>query len=220
MSQSKRTTFRILEVATALGVIVILIILLLPDTGSREAGPRAQCANNLKQIGLALQNYYDAHTRFPPVATLGKNGEKLHSWRVLILPFLEQQTLYEAFSLDEKWNGPRNKELHSQKPYFFECSESNQKSVSTSYLAITGIESPWIANQSTDNVVPMVIESALPGPIWCEPVDVDVEVLLSQLRSGRFPENHRFKGAHVLFSDGSVDFMSSDQLINLLERLR
>src|SRR5262245_40148113 len=78
----------------ALCIIPILIALLLPAVqAAREAARRTACANNLKQIGLAFQNYADAHGQFPPAYLADKDGKPMHSWRVLILPFMEQQNL-------------------------------------------------------------------------------------------------------------------------------
>ncbi len=70
----------------------ILAGLLLPAVqAAREAARRVQCSNNLKQIGLALHNYNAAYKSLPPPYTVDANGQKLHSWRTLILPFIEQK---------------------------------------------------------------------------------------------------------------------------------
>src|SRR5260370_4929892 len=70
-----------------------------------------QCANNLKQIGLALHNYNDAYARLPAVANFDKQGKPLLSWRVHLLPFIEQEDLYKEFHLDEPWDSEHNKQL-------------------------------------------------------------------------------------------------------------
>lgn len=67
--------------------------------------------NQLKQIMLAMHNYADSHGHLPPRATANKDGQLLLSWRVMILPFLEQQALYEQFHLDEPWDSPHNLRL-------------------------------------------------------------------------------------------------------------
>ena len=77
----------------------MLIALLLPATQSaREAARRMQCSNNLKQIGLGLHNYHDVYGQFPPAAIGPHNvpRERQFSWLVAILPFLEQQSLYDS----------------------------------------------------------------------------------------------------------------------------
>ena len=92
-----------------LGIIALLIALLLPAI--RSAGPaarRAQCVNNLKQIALALHNYEQAHKALPPAYTVDAKGRPLHSWRTLILPYLEQEPLYQTIDLSKPWNDPAN----------------------------------------------------------------------------------------------------------------
>jgi hypothetical protein len=75
--------------------------------------------NNLKQIGLALITYCDANGKFP-TNIYGPKGEPLLSWRVHLLPYLEQQNLYLKFKLDEPWNSPNNKPLIEMTPSVFE----------------------------------------------------------------------------------------------------
>jgi hypothetical protein len=68
--------------------------------GSRKA----TCEARLRQIGLALQNYHDQHGSFPPAYTLGPDNKPWHSWRVLILPQLGEQKLYQEYRFDEPWD--------------------------------------------------------------------------------------------------------------------
>ncbi len=82
----------------------------------REAATRVQSLNNLKQIGLAMQNYHDSNTGLPPGAIYSKEGKPLLSWRVAILPYLLETNLYFQFHLDEPWDSPHNKPLLAQMP--------------------------------------------------------------------------------------------------------
>jgi prepilin-type processing-associated H-X9-DG protein len=86
-----------------------------------EAAGRNQCTNNEKQIVLALHNYHQKHGSFPPAYSTGKDGKPLLSWRVLILPFLDQQALYDQFHLDEAWDSPHNRTLISKMPATYRC---------------------------------------------------------------------------------------------------
>ena len=102
-------------------LVVILgcgcIGLLLPAFSSaREAARRMQCLNNLKQIALALHNYHDVYGVFPPAYIPDAQGKPKHSWRVLILPFLEEQGTYEKYDFDEPWDGPNNRALLTSMP--------------------------------------------------------------------------------------------------------
>lgn len=82
------------------GGLILLLALLMPTTRTaNNAARRSQCSNNLKQIGLALLIYHDTYGEFPPAYTVDDKGNHLHSWRTLLLPFLEQKTLYESIDL-------------------------------------------------------------------------------------------------------------------------
>jgi prepilin-type N-terminal cleavage/methylation domain-containing protein/prepilin-type processing-associated H-X9-DG protein len=89
--------FTLVELLVVIAIIGILIGLLLPAVqAAREASRRTRCLNNLKQIGLALQNYHGQYKRFPPGShLLKKQRDPSISWRVMILPFLEETSLYE-----------------------------------------------------------------------------------------------------------------------------
>ena len=87
--------FTLVELLVVIAVISILIALLLPAVqAARAAARRSSCSNNLKQIGLALHNYESQYGSFPSGAHLQNNRKKGISWRVMLLPFIEQQTLY------------------------------------------------------------------------------------------------------------------------------
>ena len=102
---SSRTGFTLVELLVVIAIIGILIALLLPAVqAAREAARRSQCTNNLKQIGLALQNYHDTFKTFPPVSIFGQAGPYPqrayhHTWCTAILPFMEQQPLYDSVDL-------------------------------------------------------------------------------------------------------------------------
>jgi len=93
-----RRGFTLVELLVVIAIIGVLIALLLPAVqAAREAARRTQCANNLKQIGLALQTYHDTHKQLPP------GGLRFNSlsWRVFVLPFIEEQNLYNRFDFGE-----------------------------------------------------------------------------------------------------------------------
>ena len=93
----------------------------IPLEAAREAARRSQCANNLKQIALAMHNYHDVFKSFPPAVITDKNGRPMHSWRVAILPFIEQAALYKNYKFDEPWDGPNNRNLDNIAIPVFRC---------------------------------------------------------------------------------------------------
>jgi prepilin-type N-terminal cleavage/methylation domain-containing protein len=98
----KRRGFTLVELLVVIAIIGVLVALLLPAVqAAREAARRMQCGNNLKQLGLAMQNYHDTHKKFPGVAVFGRSGPLPqrayhHTWCEAILPFIEQQPLYDS----------------------------------------------------------------------------------------------------------------------------
>ncbi len=117
----------------------VSIALLLPAVQSaREAARRSQGMNNLKQIGLAMHNYHDVTKAFPPSANVDEDGLPLLSWRVHILPFIEEQRLYEQFHLDEPWDSEHNRKLIAQMPTVYRSPNSVAEPGKTVYLGNAG----------------------------------------------------------------------------------
>lgn len=90
----------------------IVVGLLVPAVQKvREAASRTHSMNNMKMLGLALHNYHSVYGRFPPAFVVDKTGKPLYSWRVLILPYIEQDAIYKKWKMDEAWDSPNNKPL-------------------------------------------------------------------------------------------------------------
>jgi len=123
MSRQEKRGFTLVELLVVIAIIGILVALLLPAVQSaREAARRMQCSNNLKQLGLALHNYHTAFNRFPmgavnypPYSFGGPKNDNHGSFLIALLPFIEQQNLYDAcdFSTDTAYNSEINgKKVH------------------------------------------------------------------------------------------------------------
>jgi prepilin-type processing-associated H-X9-DG protein len=207
---------RLLEFLVVLGIIALLIALLLPAI--RTSGPavlRVQCVNNIKQIMLALHNYEEAHKALPPAYTVDANGRPLHSWRTLILPYLEQESLYQTIDLSKPWNDPANAKALDTHLFVFRCPGSVGPRNTTTYLAIAGPNGCLIpkksrrlaeitdAHDSTIMVIEAGDENAVP---WMAPVDAD-ETLVMNL--GPTTKLHHPGGMNAGFVDGSVRFLKT-----------
>src|SRR5262245_18711959 len=90
-----------------------------PTWPKTTAAHRRESQNNLKQLALAFHNHLAAYKYFPAAAAFSKGKKPLLSWRVAILPYIEQQALYKDFKLDEPWDSPLNKKLIPKMPKIF-----------------------------------------------------------------------------------------------------
>src|SRR4051794_6787856 len=123
MTRRLRSGFTLIELLVVIAIIAVLIALLLPAVqAAREAARRAQCTNNLKQIGLALHNYHSANNNFPMGSSLqvslaygGYSGWSNWSCHALLLPYLEQNPLYNAanFKINEGVEGGASDAINS-----------------------------------------------------------------------------------------------------------
>lgn len=112
MNARNRGGFTLVELLVVIAIIGVLIALLLPAVqAAREAARRMSCVNNQKQIGLALHNYHDVNLKFPP----GVQAAWGHSWTLHVLPFMEQETLYEVcptpFNDSGWWDGTDSRSI-------------------------------------------------------------------------------------------------------------
>jgi prepilin-type processing-associated H-X9-DG protein len=193
----------------------VLIALLLPAVQSaREAARRAQCVNNLKQVALAMHNYHDTNGHFPR-AVVGKDGKRLLSWRVAILPYIEQQELYNKFDLDEPWDSPHNKELIDEMPAIYACPSRVMQPGMTVYRGFVGKgaffekdQGTGVANitDGTSNTL-MVVEASEAVP-WTSPdsdLPFDPEAKPSLYGAGSLHPG----GFNAAMADGSVRFFKN-----------
>ena len=144
MNQSNsRRGFTLIELLVVIAIIAILIALLLPAVQqAREAARRTECKNKLKQIGIALHNYHDVNSSFPPGCTNVANGL---SWLVSILPFMEQDNLFDQFDFSLAHNTGVNNPFRQHKNVAYLCpsgseerADDNNSDFTTHYYGVMG----------------------------------------------------------------------------------
>ncbi len=177
----------------------------------RQAAMRAQSANNLKQLALALHNYNDTYRSMPPHAVYDPDGKPTLSWRVLLLPYLGQNALYREFRLNEPWDSAHNKKLLARMPAVFRApSDRPPPAGHTFYQAFVGkgaafegkkgLRLPADFPDGTSNT--MVLAEAARAVPWTKPDDLAYQPGKAPPElGGLFPP-----GFHAAFVDGSVRF--------------
>jgi hypothetical protein len=208
----KFSLFHLLS-AIAIGCVAIALLLPAPRRG-REAARRTQCKNNLKQIGLALHNYHEHYGAFPPAYTVDADGKRLHSWRTLILPYVDQAELFNKIDLSKAWDDPVNAEAAKTQLHAYHCPSAPGPSTHTSYVAIVGADTcfPGAVSKSisgitdgTSNTMLVVEVDPEKSVPWMSPTDVDEQFFLSVGPKSKVSHSG---GLHTLLADGSVRFLS------------
>ncbi|WP_278467346.1 M56 family metallopeptidase [Gimesia maris] len=105
---------------------------------ARQAALRLESLRNLKHIILAMHYYAGKHKHFPPAVVIGPDGKTPHSWRVALLPFLDENELYKEYRLNEPWDSEHNKKVLKKMPAVFKNPNDNRSDYYTSYLAVVG----------------------------------------------------------------------------------
>jgi hypothetical protein len=140
------------------------------------AASRVTAMNNLKQIGLAMHNTHDATGALPAAAIYSKDGKPLLSWRVAILPYVEQQALYKEFKLDEPWDSPNNKKLIEKMPKIYALPGVQDAPGTTHFRVFLGPKAAFEGNKGlsiasfedgTSNTM-LVVEASQAVP-WTKP---------------------------------------------------
>ncbi len=213
------------------GVVAALTLFLVPAVkAAREAARRASCDCNLKQLGVALHNYHDTYGCLPPAYIADEYGRPMHSWRVLLLPYLEGKQVYDQYDFDEPWDGPHNRLLADQMPRGYHCpSDDLSKPGETSYAAVVGPETIWPGDEiirladmkdGTENTLALV-EAAGTGIHWMEPRDVPVRAARAGINKapGLGICSRHPMGVEAVYADGSVHFLNDFISLETLEAL-
>lgn len=198
---------------------------------------RSVCQQNLRRISIAMLRYEKDHGRLPPAFSTDSGGKKLHSWRVLLLPYLGEQELFAKIRLGEPWDSSHNCRFNGSCPLVYNCPscESCQNGDS-SYCLILGNELPFEGDQgkSLDGFGPdcndMILVAERTTPVgWMDPT-VGTTLAMAdlgmndsgqdQLKTGSVGSSH-FGGANFALRNGSASFLSKNMdLLTFQKMLR
>lgn len=179
---------------------------------AREAARRSMGKNNLKQILLAFHNYHAVHKHFPPAVVIGPDGKTPHSWRVEILPYIDQSALYKEYHLDEPWDSEHNKKVLAKIPAVFRNPNADGDPHNSSYFAVVGKKTAFgdkdgvqirdITDGTSNSIA--VVEAKRDIP-WTKPEDIRFD-------GKKLPEFGGFHqgGYFVALCDGAVRFISEN----------
>ena len=209
----------VVVLAVVLGVVLVcggvLVALLLPAVqAAREAARRSLCTNNLKQIVLAMHNYHDVYKCFPSAVLTDESGRPIRSWRVAILPFMEQHALYKQYDFNQPWDSP-DLAGGTAVPAYRCPSDGNPASTETNYVMVVGDHTiGGKPNEKVDfNKVTDGLSNTIAGRGWRlrawgstgeQPKDITVDELLRLVRTRGKMSNHP-GGFNVALADGSCD---------------
>ena len=228
-SKSTGVPRKILRWYELAGAVLVFLISLTAFCSSINYEPSSNlrwtyvCERHMFRISRAFYDYYKERGSFPPAFVVDESGAAVHSWRVLLLPYLGETKLYEKYDFSEPWNGPRNSLLASRIPECYKCPLDNGKCASVyemvfnyryhdlqaNYLLISGSTSAF-----RDGIAPtlaefpdgarrtlLLVESSAKGRNWMEPVDTTI----AEFSNARYERKRLHSGEfHICFVSGEI----------------
>ncbi len=175
-----------------LSLIAVVLIVLFGSPLIRSARPaaeRSHCLNNTKQIMLALLHYEKEHGSLPPAYTVDEQGNPLHSWRTLILPYMEHQTIYDQIDLTKPWDDPANAKAREMAVASYRCSSASlDDETLTTYLAVAGPETAFPGpnartfedfEEEPRNTIAIIDAPHEKAVHWMSPHDITIDEILN-----------------------------------------
>jgi hypothetical protein len=167
---------------------------------------------------LAVANYESTYMHYPPAYQLGPDGQPWHSWRVLILPFIERESLFKRYRFDEPWDGPNNSQLAGEMPrtLMFHA-EYKPGMTTTNYLAVVGRDTMWPGavgrkgheiRSGTSNAI-LIAENVGLGVHWMEPRDLEADAMPLDFNHP-MGLSSPYRSASVATADGALHTFGKD----------
>ena len=206
-----------------LGIAVVAVVL-----GTvrflRTSAHQAECQSNIRQLGVALHTYHDSWGAFPPAYTVDKNGRRMHSWRIAVLPFTESHGVWDRCNVDMPWDSPGHRaarELHA--PRLLRC-PNGKNLTEINYLLVVGPDTlfPGSESRSLSDVTDgqdetiLIVEVANSGIHWMEPRDIEWSEVVSGtlITKLKGEAGHPHFGGNVAYVDLSTRRLAIEQLDN------
>jgi hypothetical protein len=194
----------------------VLAMLLIPAVQSaRTAARRMSSYNNVRIMSLALLNYESTYRALPPAYTVDAEGNRLHNWRTLLLPFMDSSGLAQKIDMSKPWNHPDNAFALDYNVPAFRSPLGNTKPGYTSYLAVVDASTALIGGQSTklqeitdgtSNTIWIYETSDSKAVHWMEPTDGSIQDFQHEVTS-TLPKP--VSGTVCGFVDGLATFLPS-----------
>ena len=212
--------YAVATLLAASGLLLATLFLAIND--AHPPNRRNQCFNRIRQIAVAINNYESVHGHFPPPYIADENGTPMHSWRVLFLPYIEEQALYDQYYFSKPWNHPDNLKLAANMPDVYRCpsDDSAIADVTTSYVAVVGQDTMWSptgvrqVGDISDGLSKtlLLVESTSSRTHWMAPRDADVNLIDTEAKAGA---THLLNSPHTggsvcSFCDATVKFIPDD----------
>jgi hypothetical protein len=235
------TTTTVVAIAVAVlcvvGLTVGMVLWWLSAQSGDTRALRVACASNLKQLALAMQAYEAANGCFPPAYVADKRGKPLYSWRVLLLPYLDEQDLADQFHFDEPWNSPSNRMVTDLTIGLFQCpAQPAVRDPTTNYMMVVGPHTissgrePVKLAEITDGLADtiLLVEVADSRVWWAEPEDLRFDQINFKINSSKRQGissyhpggvNAAFCGEHPETQDGVVRFLKDSMNPQLVKAM-
>lgn len=208
--------------AAALALLVGVLLFCPHMVQVRDGEGWGRSAVGLRNVGQALLNYYQFKGRLPPAVATAPDGAPLYSWRVLLLPFLEEEPVYQEFHLGEPWDSPHNRALLSKVRCYEPMMGGHDAPGLTRYQVLIGpgtaFERPgltWDDFPDGRAATLLVVEAAQPVP-WSQPIDLPYDpaaplpLLFCPFAKPKYflgYETGRTPGFNAFFADGTARFL-------------
>jgi hypothetical protein len=190
----------------------------------RDAAARLRSQNNLRQIAIAMHNYESVNGGLPAQAVYDKDGKALLSWRVMILPYIEQNELYKEFKLDEAWDSPHNKKLLAKMPNTYQAPTGKPQHLhGTFYQGFAGKGAFFEGKKGirfaditdgTSNTI-MIVEAGNDVP-WTKPEDLP---FVPDKPLPKRANMYLTPGFNAVFCDGAARFISDKVKDSSLQKI-